>query len=480
MLSRLINGTKFAAIMVLAASGHFNSSTVQSSNQADDVKDIIHKTDSILISQNKPLVKDEKEKIVKEIYSDVLTDIEHQIQKYRNQSRFNGSVAIARDGNVLFNKQYGYADMEKGIPVNDTSQFQLASVSKQFTAAAILKLYQEGRINLDSSLTTYLPELPYSDVTIRHLLTHKAGFPNYMWIIGRHWDENHTPTNEDVLEIMSENPVNLRFEPGQKFNYSNTGYCLLACVIERVSGVEYDEFLRSRFFEPLKMTNTFAFSMTDNSFTPGMVKGYRYNGNAYNSVDYNLMDGTYGDKGIYSTATDMLKWTHALKTGKIMDKALVKRAFSPSRLNNGKKLDYGYGFRIKHFNDRKMVFHNGSWSGFRSTVRTFPESGLTLVILTNNSFNETGDMARNLTRTLLNDYQSDEVYKIVKKLVFDQEQIRDEEKKKQFVDSWEYHGLNQVRQIMNRLDKDWLAHRIESFTDDKPVGEEEFYALNEE
>ncbi|MCF8231866.1 MAG: beta-lactamase family protein [Bacteroidales bacterium] len=479
MFRRLINRTKFTAVVVLVVSGHFNGTMLHSSNQAEDVKDIIQKTDSILVTQKKPLESCEKEKIVREIYSNVLTTVENQIQKYRAQARFNGSVAIARDGVVMFNKQYGYADMGKQIPISDTSQFQLASVSKQFTAAAILKLYQEGRINLDSSLTTYLPELPYSDVTIRHLLTHKAGFPSYMWIIARHWDKNHVPTNEDLLRIMSENPVNLRFEAGEKFNYSNTGYCLLACVIERVSGVEYDEFLRTRFFEPLEMNNTFAFSMTDNSYSPEMVKGYRYNGSSYSSVNYNLMDGTYGDKGVYSTATDMLKWIDGLKNGEILDKALVKKAFTQSTLSNGDKIDYGYGFRIKSFYGNKMVFHNGSWSGFRSTVRTYPQSGLTVVILTNNSFNKTGEMARSLTRTILNDYQSEEVYQIVKALVFDNDANLDEQHQ-ELVDSWKLHGLNQVRQTINNLNKEWLAHRIEAFTDDRTGGEKEFYALNEE
>ena len=479
MLNRFIHRTKFAAIAILLVSGHFSQNALQSSNQGEEVQDIIRKTDSILVSQHRPLDYNEKQKIVKEIYSDVLTSVKDEVRNYIRNSRFNGTVAIAKDGVVIYQENFGYADMKKQIPVTDTSKFQLASVSKQFTAAAVLKLYQEGKINLDSSLTTYIPELPYEEVKIRHLLTHKAGFPSYMWTIARHWHKPSTPVNEDLVEMLSEHPVSLRFEPGQKFNYSNTGYCLLASVVERVSGLSFDEFMKNRFFEPLNMDDTFAFSSAKHSYTPDMVKGYRYNGYNYNLVKLNLMDGTYGDKGIYATATDMVKWAESFRKNLVLDESIVSSAFSNSLLEDGEQIEYGYGFRIKESNDHEMIFHNGSWSGFRTTLRTFPHDGLTLVILSNNSFRKTGDMARKLTNTMFHDYEAGEVYSIVKSLLFE-EKSTISDKSLSFVDSWEMHELMRVRQTVNHLDRRLLAHRIKTFTDNVSAGNKEYYALKEE
>lgn len=478
MLSRFIQKSKFTAIVVLVISGGFSQNALQSGNQMTDVQDIIRKTDSILVSQHKPLGYGEKQHIVREIYSEAVDSLDHYLNRYASHSRFNGTVAVAKDGVVLFKKHHGYADMDKRIPVSDTSKFQLASVSKQFTAAAILKLYQEGRINLDSSITTYIPELPYKRVKIRHLLTHKSGFPSYMWIIARHWNENYAPSNEDLVQMISEHPVRLRFKPGKRFNYSNTGYCLLASVVERTSGLSFDEFLKDRFFDPLNMKRTFAFSSSDTAYTPDMVKGYNYHRSGYHEVSLNLMDGTYGDKGVFSTAEDLVKWTQALENGKVVDESLVKNAFSETFLDGGKEVEYGYGFRIYTSNAYDMIFHNGSWSGFRTTLRTFPEDGLTIVILTNNSFRDTGAMARNLTSAIYNDFEAGEVYDIVKSLILEGKEL-DSISKKSIVDSWELHELRKVKRTVNSMNRRWMAHKIERFTRDAAISDDTYYALKE-
>ena len=478
MWNRFMYTTKFAAIAILVVSGHISQNVVQSHNQSDDVNGIINKADSLLVSQHQPLQYKEKQQIIKDIYSNPLNEVKREVNHYINEARFNGSIAIAKDGVVIFEKHHGLADMEKELPITDSSRFQLASVSKQFTAAAILKLYQEGKVNLDSSLTTYLPELPYEDVKIRHLLTHKAGFPSYMWLIARHWNEPHAPSNADIVDMIADHPVKLYFEPGEKFNYSNTGYCLLASVVERASGLSFDEFLNNRFFRPLNMDDTFAFSSLSKEYTSKMVKGYRYNGGHYSKVHLNLMDGAYGDKGVFSTATDLVKWAEALKNGEAVDESLVNSAFSGSALTDGESIEYGYGFRVKNVNDYEMVFHNGSWSGFRTTLRTFPEEGLTIVILSNNSFRKTGEMARHLTNAMLSDYEAGEVYAIVRDLLFN-DQEKPTNKKISFVDSWELYELKRITQTMNNMDREWLAHRIKTFTNNVTDGNNEYYALKE-
>jgi len=176
---------------------------------------------------------------------------------------FSGSVLVARNGHVLFTRNTGFANYETLQDINENSVFQLASSSKQFTAMSILLLNKEGKIDLDASVTQYLPELPYTNVTIRNLLNHTSGLPDYIGFLNRYWhDKGVNPNNEDVVSIMAEKKLKLKFKPGSRFVYSNTGYVVLAAIVERISGLTFPQFAKKNIFEPLGMKNTFIHTTT--------------------------------------------------------------------------------------------------------------------------------------------------------------------------------------------------------------------------
>jgi CubicO group peptidase (beta-lactamase class C family) len=458
------------------ASG-FSGIYLQSSTHSEEVKTIIHKTDSLVIAQQKHLDEDEKSKILQELFSKSIKKMDKIVDSYTQNNRFNGSIIVAKDGIPIYISNTGYARMEEQTPVDKNTRFQIASVSKQFTAISILKLHEEGWLDIHHPIRTYIPELPYDSVTLQHLLTHEGGFPSYLWIIGNYWHQDTPPTNQELIDLMVKHPVKLRFDPGEKFRYSNTGYMILAAIVERVSGKSFEKYLEENFFKPLHMEHTGAFSAARQTLGPQMAKGYRYYNHSYQGTGLNLMDGALGDKGIYSTTRDLVKWSMALNAGHIINKTLLEEAFKGSGISRHNAIAYGYGFRIYEDPYGHLIFHNGSWSGFRSTLRHYPEDDVTVAILTNNSFKKVGPMARKLSSVVFDDYQAHIVYDMVKQFFESDHQANEILSNLEYSNLWDYEIMSEMMIFTGR---DWMAHKVQASM--KPLTEsfDNLYAMNKE
>ncbi|MBI3512443.1 MAG: beta-lactamase family protein [Bacteroidetes bacterium] len=299
---------------------------------------------------------------------------------------FSGCVLVAQRGVVLYEKSFGWRDHEQRDSLTLDCSFQLASVSKQFTAAAIMLLRQQGKLKYSDSPEKYLPGFPWSGITIEQLLTHRAGLDKYTNICDNYFrqqkiDEPPVYTNDSVLALMKRLDVRAAHAPGEKFDYSNTGYVVLASIVEKISGQKFCDFMQANFFIPLKMTHTWI--NTDGKDHPGKTKGYFKQWSWWQD---NFLDGVAGDKGVFSSVEDLFKWDRALKNGSILKKETLAEAFtghSPDLLKK-KNQDYGYGWRILSFDDgAKSVFHNGWWHGYTSAFYRGISDDVTIIILCN-------------------------------------------------------------------------------------------------
>jgi len=323
---------------------------------------------------NPKFTKIEKEKIAK---------LEKVLKKANGKYYFNGCVLVATNNKIIIDKCYGTADFEKKDTLTTNSIFQLASMSKQFTAMGIMILKDNGKLNYDDKVQKFIPNFPYEKITIRHLLNHTSGLPNYLWLVDRFWVLSEPPYNDDAIRILNSANQYLNFESGKRFQYSNTGYVLLASIIEKVSKMRFGDFLNKNIFEPLGMENTFVYSTVfkDNE-NRKMIPGYRHYSRGYNKFPKTKFDGIVGDKGIYSTTGDLYKWDQALYGNKLIDKETLIDAFRNGRLNNGKKVRYGFGFRIKQDNfGNRIIYHNGLWEGFRNSIVRNIKDKTTIIIL---------------------------------------------------------------------------------------------------
>lgn len=299
---------------------------------------------------------------------------------------FSGSVLVAHHGIVLYEAAFGWENKEDKDSLTLESSFQLASVSKQFTAAAILSLVQEGKLKLEDSIRKFFPELPYCKTTIHHLLTHRAGLDKYTNICDKYYrDQGVDPpahyTNDSVISLFSRLGIKAIHSPDEKYDYSNTGYVILAAVVEQVSGMPFHEFMRTNFFEPLGMNHTWING-------DGLEHAHRARGyyKSWNRWDDGFLDEVSGDKGAYASVGDMFLWDRALREGKIISAELVKKAFTgySTELTGKKTWNYGYGWRTIDFNDgARAVFHNGWWHGYTSTFYRGISDDVTIIILCN-------------------------------------------------------------------------------------------------
>ena len=237
---------------------------------------------------------------------------------------FNGSILVAKDGNILYEKYVGKADLRKNEMLNDSTSLHIASVGKTFTAVAILRMAQDNKLSLDDSLTKFFPGLPYPDITVKMLLNHRSGLPNYVYFIpNSKWDKKTYATNEDVLRLLYSEQPKKTFRAGTRFTYSNTNYVLLAMIIEKVSGQSYPEYMKQHIFTPLQMKHTYVFTLAD---TGRATPSFNYNASYWEN---DFLEATYGDKNIYSTPRDMLKWDQALYTEQLLQKPWLDSAFDP-------------------------------------------------------------------------------------------------------------------------------------------------------
>lgn len=308
---------------------------------------------------------------------------------------FNGNILVAEKGEVIYHRAFGIAKFNPVDSLQINYQFRLGSVTKQFTAMAIMMLKEQGKLGYDDDIQEYLPELSYQDVTIRHLLTHTSGLPDYMSLFSQYWDidekellEKEMADNDDMLTMLASHPSEIAFKPGEKWQYSNTAYVLLALIVDRASGQPFEKFLQNHIFEPLDMTRTLVYSAIRDDRMENRVYGHRIALNAvdYISTDSHYLNGIAGDGAVYSTTGDLLKWDQALYTDILVSNTTLNEAFTPVVLNNDSTFNYGFGWRIDTtLTGKKRVGHSGSWVGFINAISREIDDNNTIIILTNHS-----------------------------------------------------------------------------------------------
>ncbi len=321
--------------------------------------------------------------LVPVVFGDQIRYYDETVTSILEKNNFNGNVLIARYGLIIYNRSFGYGDFTGKTPLNDSTVFQVASISKTFTAAAVLLLHHRGLLHIDDPVVRHIPEFPYHGITIRHLLTHTSGLQNYMWLIENRWQRKTMPANEDLLNLFVRYTLPVNFQPGQRFAYSNTGYVFLALLIERVSGKSYAGFIEQEIFEPLKMNHSFVKDLHNPAVIENIAYGYRRFRNSYIRIPHNYIDGVLGDKGIYSSVIDLYKWDQALYDNSLLPESLKYKAFEYARLNNNRTVSYGLGWRLQTFHNRKVVHHPGRWNGYRTSFNRFIDDHTTIILLNN-------------------------------------------------------------------------------------------------
>ncbi|MDZ4713832.1 MAG: serine hydrolase [Cytophagales bacterium] len=321
--------------------------------------------------------------------------LDSALTRLHDQAMFNGVALYAEKGKVLYQKNFGFADAQQKTRLTVSSSFNLASVSKQFITMMILILRDQNKLQFDDPVKKYLPGFPYDGITIRHLMTHTSGLPEYFDHL-RHMGPLDTLTNETVIRYLIDGKPPLVFPTGDKWVYCNTGYVLLATLIENVSGKPLHVFFRERITAPLGLRNTRAYNLTLKDPIPNRVYGFRRENGRNVSNDLVLFDGIWGDGNIYASAEDLLKWDQALYTEKLVKQKTLKEAFTPVTLNDGTTYPYGFGWGIAL--DGKAVQHTGSWVGFRTFIHRNIERNQTLILLSNG----TNELGRSVAADILN------------------------------------------------------------------------------
>lgn len=351
------------------------------------------------------------------IASNIIQEIDSIVNLYNIQKRFSGNILVAIAGQEIYSHSIGFQDPLKKENLEKNNIFQMASVSKQFTAAAIMLLKMDGKIEFDEVITKYIPEFPYQEITLTHLLHHTSGLPNYMYLVDKYWKNSNAPNNDDIIRLLAKYKLPTFFKPGSKYDYSNTGYVILATVVQRVSGVSLNNFLKDRIFKPLNMNNSYVFSSSDSSCKRLHIDGFKSLKNGFIRYKASNNDGPVGDKGICSTIEDMFKWDKALYQESIFPKDLLEQAFLPTKDREGRNIPYGFGFRIRESIGGKVIYHNGIWQGFRTNFHRYIDSGNTIIVLNNTSIRTNHELVNKIETILNNSKNETETAKITQILL---------------------------------------------------------------
>jgi len=309
-----------------------------------------------------------------------LKSLENRIEGLSQNGQVSGSFLFARKGEILLEKVVGKLHPNREDLISSNSPFNLASVSKQFTAMAIMQLYHQGKLRYDQKVKHHIPQFPYENITIRHLLNHTSGMIDYEVLTDKYWDKRDF-TNQDMMMLYSVHQPKLEFAPGEKFEYSNTGYVVLAQIVESITSQSLEDYSEEHIFKPLGMKNTRIFTVLSkhNEF-----KSRVYGQHENEIFDLYHLEGITGDGSVYSTTRDLLKWHNGLLNNNLIPAALKKEAFSPTVLNNGELSYYGFGWSIDE-SSPSIVAHSGSWVGFTTYIIRNIEKDEVLIFLTNNT-----------------------------------------------------------------------------------------------
>ena len=327
---------------------------------------------------------------------------ENMFREGNEKGLFNGTWLYAENGEIVAKGAVGWSDPEDSIPLKEDMLFDLGSVSKNFTATAVMLARRKGLLSLDDEITNFFPEIPYKGVTVRNLLNHTGGLPDYMaWIAETAIKENTIPRNEIIVRFLCECGKEPLFAPGEKWEYSNTGYCLLAQIVEEVTGVPFEEFLKKNIFEPAGMTSTSVIhrrkdGLKVDNLAYGLVTDF--DPDKYVLPDISMtsnfvvpLDGMFGDGCVHSNIFDLLKWDRALREGTVLTKEEQDMMYTPGKLNNGEPAvagiepdapNYGFGWEVGNEPDLGLVVcHSGSWPGYWSWFERFLDADRTLILL---------------------------------------------------------------------------------------------------
>ncbi len=329
-------------------------------------------------------------------------ELDSIFSKYNKMGAFNGTVIYGEHGLEIFKNSYGYADIGEKIPLSTASAFQLASVSKMFTATAVMLLKEKGKLSYDDTITRYVPEFPNNRVTIRQLLTHRSGLANYIYLADEHWSTEKPINNEEMIDLFVKYKPECYFQPDKGFQYSNTNYALLGSVVERISGKAFNEFVKENIFDPAGMVNSFIYNLSDDTLVPPYVSagipGYQTRGGRLVKMQDNYLNGVMGDKGVYSTVEDLFRFNQALDNGILLDTEVLSEAFTPGSPDSKRRKDnYGFGWRIRNDMD-STVYHFGWWKGFRSYFIRDMKNEKVLIVLTNTTKGISSDLLWDIIR----------------------------------------------------------------------------------
>ena len=335
------------------------------------------------------------------ITNDHATSIKQNMDRLLKGKEFSGAVLVVENGNPLYQSALGFADLDHKIPLTSRSSFNLASVAKQFTAAAIMILFENKQLQLDDPAAKHLSELAYlPEITIRHLLHHTAGLPDIYNILESTWDKSKVAGNEVMLEIFARTKPKPLFRPGEKMQYSNTAYIVLASIVEKVAGLPFYKFLEDRIFVPLGMNDSFAYYLTMKEYPrPTRVFGMKRENGQLLLNDLIFCDGMRGDGNVYSSLEDLLQWDRALYGEKLLKPESIRLMFTPGYLNDGTAIDYGFGFGIS--DKGRVVSHGGAWVGFRSLIIRYLDRRGTIIMLINCPSPKNTGIVDEIKKTLL-------------------------------------------------------------------------------
>lgn len=375
--SRFLSARTLQAILLILITLSTVSSCKRKENR-NDIRDCI---------ELKFPSKDEEAHIRKKINADQKAfSIDTIFQKKAKVQGLNGAALVAQHGVVIYRNAFGYTAPDRKEPLTTSHIFQLASVSKTFTSVAILMLADRKQLALNDSVQVYLPQFPYHGILIKDLLSHRSGLPNYLYSFEEKRKQGQDfPSNDTILKWFSQaSPLPAPYnQPNKAFNYNNTNFILLASIVEKVSGKPFAGFLKTEIFEPLGMKHTFLDTICSDSLR--MLKTIGYDGNRKRLRDF--YDGVYGDKGVYSTIDDMLRWYMALSSNCLVSKHLLKEAFTPRSMERKSRHNYGYGFRLmtdpKNMHDVQFIYHGGWWAGYSSMFTFNLKEDYVIIVLSN-------------------------------------------------------------------------------------------------
>ena len=327
------------------------------------------------------------------------------------QKDFSGVVLVAVNGKAIYHKSFGYRKFANQTALQTSDIFELASVTKQFTAMIIMMLKEKGKLNYDDLAEKYV-DIPYKGITIRHLLTHTSGLPDYQDVMDKYWDKSKVAGNADAIEYINKYAPPKLFEPGTKYTYSNTGYLLLASIAEKASGKDYIDMCRKWIFKKLKMKNTDIRTLEEKKATVNFAIGHIYiqernkyvRADSFPSSDYTIWLGNRKGPGrISSVAADLLKWDQALYTNKLVKQTTLLDAFTPMKLNDGSFSNYGFGWTLRTDSAfGKIVSHTGDNPGYKTQIIRYIDKKKAIILLNNNAHPNFNLLIRQLEAILKN------------------------------------------------------------------------------